>query len=75
MLKRRITVNESEKNSEKESKNKKRELLKLSFDWWCYLIFERKVGICPLLLGYFANDLYVKIVLVIVKNAPFQNIS
>ena len=43
-------------------------------NWWCYLIFERKGCICPLLLGYFANDLYAKIVLLIVKNMSFQNI-
>ena len=39
------------------------------------MIFERKAGIYPLLLGTFANDLYEKIVLLIVKNARFENIS
>jgi hypothetical protein len=24
--------------------------------WWCYVIFERKAGVCPLLLGHFANE-------------------
>jgi hypothetical protein len=43
--------------------------------WWCYLIFERKAGICPLLWGHFANDLYAKIVSLIVKNTRFENIS
>jgi len=55
--------------------NKKTCFSKQAFLWWCYLIFERKGCICPLLFGHFANEQYAKIVLFIVKNARLENIS
>jgi len=44
-------------------------------NWWRFFHFLQKTAYIHLLLALFADDLFAKIVSLIVKNTPFQNIS